>query len=865
MAKRSKRDGRSSDVTFSWITRDNGWAWEGWRVCVAGWLATQEAAISLKINALNWFVDKYLPRTPEPALVTSFFQASASNLLPDLHDALRETMSDVISAKNFNIISAMIDWCLDEYLTEVDDDGQSLYLCENPFKKVKVNAPVLAESPYNAMPYTFIRELRSIICPVEKGHFSDWKFAQTLSGQPTSDGRSSSAWSDWIEVQEGEVILGDPDSVYRTRRILRKGKSTKITELWSPVRAVALYLKLELPLRTYQVRMLDSGEADTFRYENGTWVENETLLKLGRNSNPYSRGVFRKIYDPYSSQSMTGLFISTNKTADVNRESRERGYEIPWQHENVLYWLQKLRNWQEKHNPITAPTHCTDLAQKHFGSVKTDKQKKAMGFMCFLFRDPTSKSLDDRHKPIIKTALEGHWYKLLAELEKRIAERGQTLDDGSRITFVEPPVKGVLNTNTYFPLHSLRVSLISSYIMEGGVPIPAMGKLIAGHSNILMTLRYNKIPISKMTSLMNEASARIEKGAHESLQIFLRDASLTEISEKTAFHDESSVRPALAMRNPVGWDYRHLGMCLVGGNNVYLDDTSLNNGCWNGGKAVPGTKPVRYERVHHGDGNCACCRFLVTDASYLPVWVAHFNIISYRASLAAKAAITAEHERDQLLDAQFYALKENLPFTKHAELQQAERRHAQQQMEVNDFAIDLQSCYKIISRLIEIEQAREDGDQSQKFVATGSKLDIAPPIAFIETNSELWQLSMILQDAEFYPEEADNVLKTPAVQKRSQHLNRLLMRNNYTPIFMNMSDEMQLVAGNAMMRAMAHAASPDDRLEGVRYVSGLIEAGEVIPQLAQGIQAMEHLSGQTAYRLKDLIVGGAGQGMLAHG
>ena len=44
----------------------------------------------------------------------------------------------------------------------------------------------------------------------------------------------------------------------------------------------------------------------------------------------------------------TGLYISTNKTADQNKDQFERGYEIPWQNETVLYWLEKLRNWQEK-------------------------------------------------------------------------------------------------------------------------------------------------------------------------------------------------------------------------------------------------------------------------------------------------------------------------------------------------------------------------------------------------------------------------------------------------------------------------------------------------------------------------------------
>ncbi|MBD8616868.1 hypothetical protein IFT69_24465 [Pseudomonas putida] len=830
-----------------------GTTWEGWRQCLEGWLSTQDKALSVKLNAANWFVRIYLPKTPEPAVISSFFRAGEDGLLPDLVGVLTESMNDDTATKNANWIFDLIEHTLDEYLSEVDDRGVPVRIFGNPFARIKQTGVQLAESVYTAMPYAYIRELRSLLCPVKRGNFADWDFAQEMSGQPTADGRSSAAYSDWIEVGEGTVLIDDPDSVYRTRKILRKGQRIEITELWSPVRAVALYLKLELPLRTHQVRMLDSGEADTFRYVNGAWVKNARAMSYGRESNPYSRGVFMRKPIPMTGEIMTGLFISTNKTADINKDSRERGYEIPWQHDNVLYWLEKLRNWQEKHNPISAPTACTSLEEKHFGSTKSQTQKEKMGFMCFLFRDPTAKLNSDRDKPIIKTALEGHWYKLLAELENRVADRGQTLDNGERITFVNPPVKGVLSTGTFFPLHSLRVSLISSFIMEGGVPLPAMSKLLAGHSRLLMTLRYTQVSIAKMTALLNEASENIEKSELQSLQTFIRDSSWQQISASTSFHDESSIRVATASRNPVGWEYRHLGLCLVGGNNTYLDDASFVNGCWNGGAEVPGSKPVRHDRVHHGDGNCACCRFLITDASYLPQWIAHFNIVSYRASLAAETAIAAEQDRDELKDELFYATEHDIPFTRQAELAAAERRFTQQDMEVRGYAVDLQYCFKMIARIQAVEEGREEGDQGQKLIATGALDDITIPLTLIETKSELWQLSVILDDAEIYPDEVDHVLKSPAIHRRSRQLNRLLMRNDYAPIFLNMSDKMQLTAGNAMMRAMAQAVSPGDRLEGYRQVSELVEAAHAIPQLQDGVDALKRVAGEQVFKMKDLI------------
>ncbi|MEZ9706660.1 VPA1269 family protein, partial [Vibrio breoganii] len=101
--------------------------------------------------------------------------------------------------------------------------------------------------------------------------------------------------------------------------------------------------------------------------------------------------IFRRIHDTMTGLYSTGLYINTNKTADQNKDELERGYIIPWQNEEVLYWLEKLRNWQEKYNPITKPTDCTTLLKKHTNDKKSDKQLESMGEIAFLFRDASAK------------------------------------------------------------------------------------------------------------------------------------------------------------------------------------------------------------------------------------------------------------------------------------------------------------------------------------------------------------------------------------------------------------------------------------------------------------------------------------------
>ena len=62
------------------------------------------------------------------------------------------------------------------------------------------------------------------------------------------------------------------------------------------------------------------------------------------------------------------------------------------------------------------------------------------------------------------------WKKILIELENVCAEKGHTAYDGSRLIFMAPEARE--NTNivaVHYPLHSLRVSLITHYSTEGGV------------------------------------------------------------------------------------------------------------------------------------------------------------------------------------------------------------------------------------------------------------------------------------------------------------------------------------------------------------------------------------------------------------
>lgn len=863
-----KNDGRSSDLTFSWMLTTLGAEWQQWQELAAEWLATQTAGLSNKRDALTRFFESYLTECAPYAIgnIDLFFKGYQGHKCSseELDKLVRKTQNaPAIIQKGVNIPCDFIDFVIEKVFSEEDDNGKLVPLVQNPLSKIKVQSNT-TETVRNPLPYRYIQDLRQILCPLpdkteltvieqnlKQGepllpayhyrHFKHWTWAQQQTGQGQTQG------GDWFELEPELIDKTDPDCVWRTKEVTRKGNKITIHQIWSPVKAMVIFMKLHLPLRTYQVRMLDSGEADTWRYEQGQWVANtQHDFALGTEKRPFGKGIFRRIHDTMTGRHSTGLYINTNKTADQNKEELERGYIIPWQNEEVLYWLEKLRNWQEKYNPIAKPTDCTTLLKKHTKDTKSKQYLERMGEIAFLFRDASAKG-EDKFKPIQYSAIDSFWYRLLFELENNLAEQGNTLDNGERLKLVIDYPEGTkerAKVSTLFPLHSLRVSLITAYTMDTQLPLPVISKLLAGHTRLLMTIYYNKIIPSVMAEKMDEAHGELDAKSKQSVRNFLKDASMEQIQCKMVYHSDDSIQAALINRNPIGWEERSCGLCLVGGNTVKSDEVSTLGGCWNGGELIKDSKAATnriYDSVPHGPENCIRCRWFITEARYLPALNAHFNQLSYKAHQAANLSVEIEGELEALKDEQFFCEEQEKPFIKHDELQALQRRYEKQQVEADEYAKDWIACFELINKIIRVEEARNEDDTKDKLIAVGSEQDVSHALKFIETDSELLHLSLICDDAEFYPDLQDELRKTPAIEKRSRQLSRVLMKKGFEPIFMEMDDKQQLIAANAMLRHMAKIADPDDKLEGYRKVANYIEAGEYLTDnklFSQGVNAL---------------------------
>ena len=868
MAKKRKRDGRSSDLTFSWMLTTLGAEWQQWQELAAEWMAEQTTGINHKQQAMVRFFESYLVKCTPYAIgnIDLFFKGykghkCSSEELEALVKTTQNSNDEV--ARGVNIPCDFIDFVIEKVFSEEDDNGNLVLLVQNPLSKIKRQNSA-TETVRNPLPYRYIQDLRQILCPqpdkteltvIEQNlkddesflpayhyrYFKHWTWAQQQTGQGERGGDG-----DWFKVEPELIDKTDPDCVWRTKEVTRKGKNITVHQIWSPVKAMVIFMKLHLPLRTYQVRMLDSGEADTWRYEQGQWALNTKHdFALGSEKRPFGKGIFRRIHDTMTGLYSTGLYINTNKTADQNKDELERGYIIPWQNEEVLYWMEKLRNWQEKYNPITKPTDCTTLLRKHIGKKKSDKQLESMGEIAFLFRDASAKGMD-KQKPIRDQAADPFWYQLLLMLENQLAERGNTLDNGERLKLVVDYPEGTSENSkvsTLFPLHSLRVSLITAYTMDTQLPFPVISKLLAGHTRLLMTIYYNKITPSVMAEKMDEAHGELDAKSKQSVRNFLKDASMEQIQCKMVYNSDDSIQAALVNRNPIGWEERSCGICLVGGNTVKSDEVSTLGGCWNGGElfAKRGTAHALYNAVPHGPENCIRCRWFITEARYLPALNAHFNQLSYKAHQAANLSVEIEGELEALKDEQFFCEEQGKPFIKHDELQALQRRYEKQQVEASEYAEDWIACFELIQRIMRVEETRNEDDSKDKLIAVGSEQDVSHALKFIETDSELLHLSLICDDAEFYPDLQDELRKTPAIEKRSRHLSRVLMKKGFEPIFMEMDDKPQLIAANAMLRQMAKIADPDDKLEGYRKVASYIEAGEYLTDnklFSQGVSAL---------------------------
>lgn len=805
---------RVSDRELAWVARDYP-ELDEWRALAAGWISGETEAVHIRLSALVVFLEKYLIHRRLPLHVSVFL--SRQTLLPDFYSTCCPASNAGVAYNN--IIHGFLNWVLLRDFSETADDGAPVVspAFRNPVpKKSRSGQPKLDESVHSPLPYGYIDELRRILA--SGPNFKDWIWAHTVSGPEI--GKQGVVAPDWFPVTEDDVDNGDPDCVWRWRP---RAHDPPVLEMWSPVRWVALLTKLILPLRTMQVRMLDSGEADTWRFSGGAWSLNEGALAESTPGSPLQNGVFRRHLAPQGDAVTTVIYVNTNKTADRYVSGAVKGYLLPWPadgevHQRVLYWLEKLRNWQEKFNPVLRRTSWTEMDGRYL-QAKSDVQLAGYSDACFLFRTPESPSGQAR-LPVTDAMLNRAWFYLLRALEQRLSIRIETHADGAPIHFLPRLVDKSIRT--LFPLHSLRVSLITALALDGNVPFPILQKLV-GHSRLLMTPYYTKPGAARIREQLSDAARRLETSKERSIQHFLMNTEHQTLVTAAISNCSTSLSAALPVnaleRNAAGWMPMHHGLCLVGGNTSEVEGYPVG-GCHNGGPNIGNSSNPNHAAVPGGARNCVRCRWFVTEPHYLPALAAHFNTIAYHFDEARNLSLARDDALQALRIEKIDAEDGGGPFSRMVEYRQAERLWEGAMSTFSELAESLVACYRLIERC---QHALSGGTTSgSQIVAGGSLVDVR--LAFEQTESELRQLAGICEDAEVYPD----LEPGKAVLRRSQLLDAALYREKLPPVFLMLSEHDQLIQGNALMRKLAHQARPENPALGRVEVIRLIDAGEAI-------------------------------------
>jgi hypothetical protein len=631
------------------------------------------------------------------------------------------------NANLVNKASSFLAWYLDTHLSAPDDFGRPVRSPHhfNPVSR-RVGHAYLSETNKDPLPTRYLRELRRILTE------NDWAWPKQLQRD----------WIECIDHETGETV--------RT---------------WCPVRASVIALKLLLPLRTFQVRMLDSGEGDSLVYSDEGWHPNTGPLapKAGRK---VRQGFLRRFSDSSTGREVTGLFINTNKTADRRASPSEHGYEIPWEHSEAIDIAKNLARWQARFNPVAGPLAWNDVADPEVRLSGTLRP----GAVHFLMRDPCSKEHD---QPVSDSTLNYFWAHLLAELEDRLAARGDRRPDGSRVRFTKHHQSGDELAPLY-GLHSLRVSILTALLTDGGVPLHILSKVVAGHASIVMTLYYVKTNPAELTRCLTEATAKVD--ACEQVD-FVRYLASEQRKEQGFVSNDAAGAAALSRTDAGLWKTLSTGICPVGGTR-----------CGDGG---PRVAAGRHAPVPGGALNCTACRFHITGPAFLPGLVARFNAASLSMEGARRERRAAESALTAAEDTRFDREQAGQPGGA-SDVARGQARLEDADARLGSAVSTMQASFELIERCKAVA-ATHDG---LNLVLPGSEADLETAVRET-TQVDLWDA--VCQAAHIHP--CPEV--SEATLRRSQALDKMLMRHGAPPLLMGLSDEVAMAAGNEMLRLMS--------------------------------------------------------------
>ncbi|MDV3251129.1 hypothetical protein DevBK_07300 [Devosia sp. BK] len=420
-----------------------------------------------------------------------------------------------------------------------------------------------------------------------------------------------------------------------------------------------LMLLLDLPLRTVQARRLDSGEGDAERWnvEKQVWEPNvgpHARYWLRNKARNPRRGVLRQIKGMgINGSDITGFYINSNKTQDREQLFDETsGYEIPWQHDEVIANLDAMRRWQTRYNVVEGPLPQAEVPKHVFKDEASAVVRQSQPDRFYLFRDPLNYGKRGREAPPSYPALLQFFHDALSELERRLNEEDPT----ANITIITRRDESGLPKQAIYSMHGMRSSTITA-LYDSGVPIGILSRLVAGHSTILMTLRYVKYEPSHVNEILNAARQKALVNSEADFRETLSSSTFAQAARMTARLSDDGIHQATGQyAESSSWSGMDIGVCPNG-------QTLCNIGGETVRKRQPRGEADKsvYGPVPGGARNCVRCRFFVTGLPFLIPLVGHSNAIAAKAQTVAARTESRKAEISELKKRRYTLTTEGEP------------------------------------------------------------------------------------------------------------------------------------------------------------------------------------------------------------
>jgi hypothetical protein len=537
-------------------------------------------------------------------------------------------------------------------------------------------------------------------------------------------------------------------------------------KIYNPVLPICLLTLLTLPIRSIQARLLDSEEADEYLHgPDTTPLKNEHPLSIRKRQN----GTLQMLHnDIYHKSSFTGFRISTNKTAQQSQNFVEEPYDIPWEEKELQKEMIMLRDWQQKYNPCTKLLTRKDLIERN---TRIDGNYSNLPTYAFLFRDA---STGDPLHPVTYSRLKLYWNVILKEIQDRLAKEGKSITLVDELQ--EPDKEGRLYTRlkARFPLHSLRVSGITHFV-EAGLPLHILAEFVAGHSQLLMTLYYTKIDGGKINTLLQDASQNVEDYDDAYLENLKKaqPESLKDIL--VAAQDGYN---AIQTTDTGFWHIDIDGICPVGRSR-----------CHEGGDLISSKGRVKtYKPIPFNSFNCASCRFHITGPAFLQGQVTVFNTLLY--------AIKEKTDARLKIEASLSAIQDSNNQRKILPLQD---RLSKIDQELEQFILVLGK------RLSQIHASKElNHSKSDNSLITQLPQDELHVL--IEETSDWNIIEFVAQTTEIFQDLPDNGARF----RKGLLLEQMAQRNGIQPLFLSLSSDEAIEAGNKLTQLLTHKIGRDN-------------------------------------------------------